>query len=100
MTSAGTNVIEMSASTSRFTAGVSVDVVGDGASRGVGIVEKAVPTVVGASVEATDDAVETGAPDELGATTGAVAWDAHAVVRSIKATMHRDPDQTRLSTDP
>ena len=64
-------------------------VVGDCVSREVGIVERAVTTVVGASVEATDDAVETGAPDELGATTGAVAVEAHAVVRSIKATRYR-----------
>ena len=89
MTSGGTDVIEMSASTARFTAGAAVVVVGDCVSREVGIVEKAVTTVVGASVEATDDAVETGAPDELGATTGAEAVEAHAVVRSIKATRHR-----------
>jgi hypothetical protein len=100
MTSAGTDVIEMSASTARSTAAASVDVVGDGVSTEVGIVEKAVTTVVGASVEATDDAVEAGAPDELGATTGTVALEAHAVVRSTKATRHRDPDQAKLSTDP
>jgi hypothetical protein len=90
MTSAGTDVIEMSASTARFTTIAAVDVVvGGGESREVGIVEAAVTTVLGASVEATDDDVETGAADEVGATAGSAALDAHAVDRSTRATRKR-----------
>ena len=78
MTSGGTDVIEMSASTSRSTTGTAVDVVvGDSVSSEVGIVEEeVVGTVVGASVAATVVAVETGAPDEV----GAEALEAHEAV--------------------
>ena len=88
MTSGGTDVIEMSASTSRSTAGTAVDVVvGDSVSSEVGIVEEdvVVGTVVGASVAATVVAVETGSPDE----GGAVALEAHEAVRSTRATRPR-----------
>jgi hypothetical protein len=82
MTSGGTDVIEMSASTSRVTTGAAVDVVvGDSVSSGA--------TVVGASVEATDDAVEIGSPDEVGATAGGAVREAHAVVNNTKATRQR-----------
>ena len=81
MTSGGTDVIEISASTSRSTTGAAVDVGGDTVSSGA--------TVVGALVEATDDTVETGAPDEVGATAGVVVREAHAVARSTKATRQR-----------
>ncbi len=69
----------------------------------VGIVEKVVVAIVfGASVEATDDAEETGASDEVGATAGAAALEVHEAVRSTKATRHgemakKDCDLTALS---
>jgi len=101
MTSAGTDVIEMSTSTARFTTVASVDVVADRVSAEVGIVERAVEaSVVGASVEGTEGAVETGAADEVGAATGTVALEAHAEVRSAKTTTQRGPEARRLSTDP
>jgi hypothetical protein len=91
MTSGGTDVIDMSASTSRSTTGATVDViVGDGASPEVDTVEKAVvPRVVGASVEATNDAGEVCAPDEVDAAAGAVALEVHEAARSTKATTPR-----------
>ncbi len=87
MTSAGTDVIEMPASTSRSTTGATVDVVvGDDRSSEVGIVDKAVvATVVGASIEATDDPVATGPPDKVGAATP----ETHKVVSNAKTTSHR-----------
>ena len=89
MTSGGTDVIEMSASACRSTSGATVDVVvGDGRLAEV-VVEKAVvTTVVGASVEATDDDVEAGPPDDVGAPAGAAAPEAHEAGRSAKATTH------------
>ena len=46
-------------------------------------------TVVGASVEAADGGVETGATDEIGVTVGAAAPEAHEAGRSAKATTYR-----------
>jgi hypothetical protein len=91
MTSGGTDVIDMSASTSRSTTGATVDVVvGDGASPEVGTVERAVvATVVGASVEATNDAGEVCTPDAIDAVAGAVALEAHEAARSTNATTPR-----------
>ena len=78
MTSAGTDVIEMSASTSRSTTGASVDVV-------VGDSVSSVATVVGA----IDDAVETGAAVEFGCAAGGESRESHAAVRRTKATRQR-----------
>jgi hypothetical protein len=89
MTSGGTDVIEMSASL-RSTTGATFDVfVDDGESPEVGSVERVVATVVGAPVEALDDAVETGAPDEFGDGDGAAAPAAHTVVRNTRTPSHR-----------
>ncbi|MEP7111733.1 MAG: hypothetical protein ABI862_00570 [Ilumatobacteraceae bacterium] len=93
MTSAGTDVIEMPASTSLSKPGAAVDATvdaGDGVSPEEGSVEAAVvATVFGASVEATDGTVDSGAPDDLGVTSGVVAPEVHEVVRNTRTTSHR-----------
>ena len=89
MTSGGTDVIEMPASTSRSTTGATVEVVVGDDDGGLPTacrrsVEKAVMTTVVGAVEATDGAAETGASDVVGAPVGPVAPEAHEVVRSTK----------------
>jgi hypothetical protein len=92
ITSAGTDVIEMPASTSGPTTGTTVDVVdgatveADAEAAVVGGVETTgAATVVGAPVAATDDDVGAVVPDE----GGAVALDAHEAASSTNATRQR-----------
>ena len=94
MTSGGTDVIEMPASTSRSTIGVSIEVSVDASvdtvSMGAGRVEEGVvTTVVGESAGAIDDAVGTGAADEVGNADGRLTLEAHSVDRSARTTSHR-----------
>jgi hypothetical protein len=91
MTSRGTDVIVMSASSSRSTMGavVEVEVLGITVSPDADTVESGeVSSVAGASVDATG-AAETGALEPVGAIAGAVASEEHAAVTSSNATRHQ-----------
>ena len=91
ITSAGTDVIDMSASNAGSTVGVAavvvaVDVVGASLVEDVGA---DAATVVGASVEAIDVAVGTGALGEVAAASDVAPLDEHDAVASARATTHR-----------
>jgi hypothetical protein len=87
MTSEGTDVIEMSASSSGSTTGATVVVVGDGALVVLGDTVDAVGRVVPASVRAGGASVEIGALDVVGATAVDAGFDEHeAATRTTPAT--------------
>jgi hypothetical protein len=96
MTSGGTEVIEMPASTSSFTTGATLDVVVVGGSVLVEVVGMVVvATVRSAAVDEIDGAAVTGGLDDVGATAGLVARGLHAAARSTTATRN-DFDLTCL----